>query len=134
MRQLNFEWYDGEEEVETALSYTEFVRSITKPGQDIKDSLTPEKCDMWHMATGISGEAGELLDAIKKHVVYNKPLDTDNVREELGDLLFYMTGLAEILGTTLQDAKCENREKLEKRYSQRTYTDTQAIERKDKSD
>lgn len=38
------------------------------------------------MATGVSGEAGELLDAVKKSVVYKKPLDRENVVEELGDL------------------------------------------------
>jgi len=42
-----------------------------------------------HGAIGISGEAGELLDAVKKHVFYGKPLDVNNVKEEISDVLWY---------------------------------------------
>lgn len=65
--------------------YIEFVKSRAKGGDAILLSLTPEKCHLLHMAIGISGEAAELLEA---HVEE----DAENVEEELGDLLFYLTG------------------------------------------
>lgn len=46
-----------------------------------------------HMALGLAGEMGELLDALKKHLVYVKPLDTTNLTEELGDDYWYAGNL-----------------------------------------
>jgi len=86
------------------------------------------------MTVGVSGEAGELLDAIKKHTMYNKPLDVENVIEEIGDVLFYLTGIANVLGFTLDDCAQVNAEKLSKRYSEGRYSDKQAQERADKAE
>jgi NTP pyrophosphatase (non-canonical NTP hydrolase) len=89
---------------------------------------------MMHMAVGISGEAGELLDAIKKHSIYQKPLDFDNVKEEAGDILFYLTGLLNDVGITLNECIEANREKLSKRYPNKCYSNADAIKRADKLD
>jgi NTP pyrophosphatase (non-canonical NTP hydrolase) len=114
------------------MNYGEFVGALVKPGQDIINTLTPESANILHMAVGISGEAGELLDAIKKHVIYNKPLDLENVIEELGDLEFYMEGLRQQLYITRDAIISSNISKLSKRYHKLTYTDQDAQERKDK--
>lgn len=87
--------------------------------------------DRLHMAVGISGEAGELIDAIKKEWVYNKPSDTLNIREELGDLLFYIQGMCNIEKCTIPQLLGENIRKLTKRYPNK-YSDKDAQERKDK--
>ena len=84
-----------------------------------------------HMLLGIVSEAGELADAAKKAVGYGQYVDMDNVVEELGDLLFYLTGMAEYCGYTLEDLMEDNTDKLKKRYPN-GYTDKDAIERKDK--
>jgi len=112
--------------------YEQFVRSIVKPGHDILIQLTPLQASILHMAVGVSGEAGELLDAIKKHAVYQKQLDFDNVREEAGDILFYLTGLLNELGLTLNECIEANVEKLSKRYPEKRYTNEAAIARADK--
>lgn len=111
--------------------YAQMVAALAKPGELIAAALTPEKAGMWHMATGISGEAGELLDAVKKHVIYNKPLDRENAIEELGDLEFYMEGLRQILGVTREEVLAQNTAKLAVRYGQK-YSDEAAQERADK--
>lgn len=72
--------------------------------------------DLSHVGRGIAGEAGELQDALKKHLDYGQPLDVDNVEEEIGDLLFYTSKLASLCGLTLESCILANREKLEKRY------------------
>ena len=108
------------------------VNRLVKPGHDIADSLTGEEAHVLHMAVGIAGEAGELLDAVKKHVIYNKPLDVANVLEELGDLEFYMEGLRQGVGLTREECLMHNIEKLTKRYGSSGYSDTAAIARADK--
>jgi NTP pyrophosphatase (non-canonical NTP hydrolase) len=114
--------------------YEQFVQSIVKPGHDILVQLTPLQASVLHMAVGVSGEAGELLDAVKKHAVYQKQLDIDNVREEAGDILFYLTGLLNELGLTLNECIEANVEKLSKRYPEKRYTNEAAIARADKLD
>ncbi len=85
------------------LEHHMMVATLLKPGQEVLHSLSPHKMDVLHATVGISGEAGELLDAIKKHVFYNKTIDRDNVIEELGDLEFYMQALRASLGITREE-------------------------------
>jgi len=109
------------------------VAALTKPGADIVATLTAEDAHSLHMAVGISGEAGELLDAIKKAAIYRKPIDLENVIEELGDLEFYMEGLRQGLGITREETIDANIAKLSKRYSSGSYSDKHAQERADKN-
>jgi NTP pyrophosphatase (non-canonical NTP hydrolase) len=113
------------------LDHGMMVSFLKKPGADIIASLTPETMDMLHMAVGVSGEAGELLDAVKKASVYNKPIDRENVVEELGDLEFYMEGLRQAAGITREETLIHNMKKLNKRYSA-GYSDAAAQARVDK--
>jgi NTP pyrophosphatase (non-canonical NTP hydrolase) len=87
-----------------------------------------------HAAVGIIGEAGELLDAVKKEWIYNKPLDHTNVLEELGDLRFYMQAMMTHCGITEQEVLQYNADKLAKRYVGLKYSDHAAIERADKQE
>lgn len=106
------------------IRYDEFVRKLFKLNAACGDSV--------HAAMGIAGEAGELTDAIKKHIVYNKPLDLVNVIEELGDLRFYMQALMNLYGITEQQVLQYNAAKLMVRYEGLEYSDRAAQERKDK--
>lgn len=95
--------------------------------------MTPQTAHLLHMAVGISGEAGELLDAVKCNAIYLKPLDLTNVIEELGDLEFYLQGLRDAVGVTRDQTIEANREKLAKRYQDLTYSDAAANARADKA-
>jgi NTP pyrophosphatase (non-canonical NTP hydrolase) len=119
--------------MENTLEYKEMVKDLAKPGLDIIVNISPESMNMLHMAVGVSGEAGELLDAIKKVAIYNKDVDRDNVVEELGDLEFYMEGLRQALNITREETLLANRAKLSKRYPQYKYSDQAAQNRADKS-
>jgi NTP pyrophosphatase (non-canonical NTP hydrolase) len=114
------------------LQHLQMVQALTKPGKDIVTSLTPEKAHLLHMVVGIAGEVGELLDAVKKHVIYNKALDLENVVEELGDIEFYLAGLRLGLGITRPMTLQQNQTKLAERYNQNVYIDAAAQERADK--
>lgn len=116
------------------LTYPEFVATLVKPGASIVESLTAEDAHLLHMAVGVSGEAGELLDAIKKVAIYRKLVDRTNVIEELGDLEFYMEGLRQGLGITRQEVLDHNITKLSKRYNSGKYSNKHAQERVDKKE
>ena len=85
-----------------------------------------------HVALGVAGETGELVDAIKKHTVYGKQFDRENIIEELGDLRFYIQAMQNILGITESEVLQANANKLAKRYRGLKYTDQAAIDRADK--
>lgn len=113
------------------VDYSLFVSNLLKKGEDILSSLTPEKCNQWHLATLTSGEAGELSDAFKKYIIYNKPLDRVNVIEELGDLEFALEGIRQSIRASREETLLANEEKLMKRYKD-GYSDSAAQNRADK--
>ena len=114
--------------------FDEMTLALAKNGQDIINDLTPKKADLLHMAVGVSGEAGELLDAVKKAVIYNKEMDLENIIEELGDLEFYMSKIRQIVGITREEILQRNIDKLSVRYAKGKYSNGQAQERADKED
>ena len=96
-----------------------------------KDGFNRDADMAMHAAIGVSGEAGELLDIIKKNWAYNKPIDIPHVIEELGDIEFYMFALRAKLCISREQTLTHNIEKLKKRYPE-GYTDAAAKERADK--
>lgn len=86
-----------------------------------------------HGALGLSGESGELLDAVKKHIFYGKELDRTNVIEEAGDALWYLSLVLESVGSSFEEAMQLNQDKLEKRYPG-GFTEALAQLRLDKQD
>lgn len=116
-------------------THKEMVARLVKPGEKIIETLSPQTADLWHAATGVSGEAGELLDAVKKVVVYNKSLDRANIVEELGDLEFYMEQVRRNTGITREETLTANFLKLADKDKGRYkdgYTDKAAQDRIDK--
>lgn len=87
--------------------------------------------DLLHAALGLTSEAGEFADAVKKNVVYGKPLDKENLIEELGDLLWFTSLACDVLNVDMADVMRSNLEKLQKRYPEK-YTDFHAQKRFDK--
>lgn len=65
---------------------------------------------------GLGGEAGEVIDHIKKAIFQGHRLDADHLAEELGDVLWYVTVLAHTQGFSLGDVMERNVEKLRRRY------------------
>jgi NTP pyrophosphatase (non-canonical NTP hydrolase) len=112
--------------------YAKFVGDLAKPGADIAAQMTGPRAHLLHMTVGVSGEAGELLDAVKKHVIYGKALDHENVVEELGDIEFYLQGIRNGLGLERTEIIEANMRKLGVRYSE-GYSDAAAQDRADKA-
>lgn len=65
---------------------------------------------------GLDGEAGEVIDVVKKYLYQGHELNTDKIKDELGDVLWYINLIANAINISLEEiAKC-NIDKLEKRY------------------
>lgn len=118
---------------QTEEEHAEMVMALAKDGHTIKEEMTPQQAHLLHMAIGICTEAGELLDAVKKHVIYRKPLDRNNVVEELGDIEFYMEGVRAELDISRVYVLIENIIKLKHVRYPNGYSDQAAIERADKA-
>jgi NTP pyrophosphatase (non-canonical NTP hydrolase) len=71
-----------------------------------------------HGAIGLCTETGELQDALKKHIMYGKELDLLNMKEELGDVLWYVSLLINELDSSFEEIMEMNIKKLQKRYPQ----------------
>lgn len=67
------------------ITHPQLVAALVKPPLDIMTTLSQFSTDLWHGATGVAGEAGELLEMISSGTY-----DHENLVEELGDLEFYM--------------------------------------------
>jgi NTP pyrophosphatase (non-canonical NTP hydrolase) len=87
--------------------------------------------DLMHAALGLAGEAGEFADAVKKYLVYGKPLDKDNAIEEIGDIMWFCALACATLGRNMSDVAAINIAKLSERYPEK-YTDALAAARLDK--
>ncbi|NCW45097.1 MAG: nucleotide pyrophosphohydrolase [Gemmatimonadaceae bacterium] len=67
-------------------------------------------------ALGLTGEAGETAEIVKKHLFHATPLDRDAIIKELGDCLWYIGACATVLDVSLDEIAQRNIEKLRKRY------------------
>lgn len=75
-----------------------------------------EKGQMCNWALGLAGETGEVVELVKKYVYHDKPFKVDDMKKELGDILWYIANLATTVGIDLQDISNANIEKLKARY------------------
>lgn len=112
--------------------FNKMTLALAKDGELIKQELTPQQANLLHMGVGASTEANELLDAIKKHTIYQKPLDVENVKEEAGDILFYLSNILQSVGLSFEEVLQHNIDKLSVRYSSGSYSNEQAQQRADK--
>lgn len=117
--------------------HKEVVEKLMKCPVDIAETMQGQqgldKVDLLHGTMGLSGEVGEFVDAVKKHVFYNQPLDIENAIEELGDIEFYLEAVRKNLGIKREETLVANIEKLGKRYSNFEYSDEKAKDRIDKN-
>ncbi len=75
--------------------------------------------DLYIYSLGLAGEAGEVANLIKK-VIRDDADITEPLKKELGDVLAYLTLLAELWGFDLQDIAASNITKLEQRRERGT--------------
>src|SRR5574343_348094 len=69
-------------------------------------------------ALGLAGESGEVADLVKKAQFQGHDLDVENIKRELGDILWYLNLMADCIGLDLEEIAEANIEKLYSRYKE----------------
>ena len=105
-------------------TYTDDILRYAPYCRDHRDSLV-------YAAMGLCGESGEASEIIKKYVYQGHDLDVKHLASELGDVLWYVTYAADILGLSLEDLMSINREKLSKRYPEGVFDSQESRNRKE---
>ena len=70
-------------------------------------------------AVGMSAEAGEFTEIVKKIIFQGKPVNDDNMfhlKRELGDIMWYVAQACMALDVSIDDIIAMNVEKLSSRY------------------
>ena len=76
-------------------------------------SVYPKEYKVIYPALGLCGEAGEVAEKVKKYIRDGTPML--GVGLELGDVLWYISALADGLGVTLEEVAQANVDKLQSR-------------------
>ena len=110
--------------------YLEFVDGVTSdPSKDlayllrrISELEVEQDCDVPHLLTaalGLTAEAGEFSEVVKKIILQGKPYTEENVfhmKRELGDICWYIAQACMALDTTFDEIIEMNVDKLKARY------------------
>ena len=110
--------------------YLEFVTGVTSlPSTDLPALLSRiTELDVQHdadvprlltAALGLTAEAGEFTEVVKKIILQGKPYNEDNVfhmKRELGDICWYLAQACMALDTTFDEIIEMNVDKLKARY------------------
>tara|TARA_B100000212_G_scaffold322830_1_gene282412 strand:- start:776 stop:1189 length:414 start_codon:yes stop_codon:yes gene_type:complete len=125
-------------------TYCDFVTKVTsEPSLDV-DSLKEviEKIQnkseidaprILTAALGLSSEAGEFTEIVKKIFLQGKPADKDNVfhmKRELGDIMWYWVTACMALKLDPTEVILENQKKLEARYGEKFTVDQSEVRAK----
>lgn len=104
------------------------IREYQEQSKRTCASLGDIKIDGLHMVLGIITEGSEIADVYKKNIAYGKELDLVNIKEEIGDIMFYIANMCNLHEWNLEDILQTNIEKLKSRYPER-FTNDLAINR-----
>lgn len=101
-------------------------RGVAERMTGYEDQILPDNqvLDLIHASMGLVTEAGEFQDMLKKHLYYGRELDTVNLREEIGDLLWYCAIALQALDTDFQSVMQTNIDKLKARYPEKFTEDS----------
>jgi len=125
--------------------YIEFVRETTSPASSDFAQLLSRMTELeanndadvprlMTAAFGISAEAGEFTEVVKKMFLQGKPYNEENVfhlKRELGDIMWYVAQACMALDTNIEEILQMNYEKLSARYPEGTFDVWRSENRKD---
>ena len=114
--------------------YAKFVNAVTSQESKDPEAFTARVADLYNSefpterlltaAVGMSAEAGEFTEVVKKIVFQGKPVNEENLfhlKRELGDIMWYVMQACMGLETCLDEIIEMNVEKLSSRYPEGTF-------------
>ena len=124
--------------------YIEFVKKTTSPASSDVEVLIDRIRELdghnaniprlLTAALGMSAEAGEFTEVVKKIILQGKPYNEENVfhmRRELGDLCWYMAQACLALDISFDEVLQMNYEKLSARYPEGHFSVERSENRKE---
>ena len=104
-------------------------RTVSDNYSEISNRLVGQKeIDLLHAALGMQTEAAEFSDMLKKAIFYGKTIDQVNLKEEIGDMLWYAALALRALNSDFESVMERNIDKLKSRYPLK-FTEENAISR-----
>lgn len=79
-------------------------------------AIYPKEHGLTYVALGMASEAGEVAGKVKK-IIRDGAEVTEALIDETGDVLWYVSEMAGILGVTLEELASRNLRKLQSRQS-----------------
>lgn len=83
--------------------------------QDLAKQTLPDNHPIYALLCGLCSETGEVLQLWQKHAEGKLELQPERIKEELGDVLWYLTSLATVHGFTLSEVASYQIDKLQRR-------------------
>lgn len=105
--------------------YQTLAERTEKPLPTMKERLV-------HAGLGLATETGEVLTEVKRAAIYGKAVDISHIKEELGDILWYIALAANAMDVSLSAIAEANISKLRARFPE-AYSDAAAEGRADKN-
>jgi len=97
-----------------------------------KRAKAPDPVFLPGLGLGLTGEAGEVADLLKKVLIHGHDFNREKFIEELGDVVWYVSALAKAKSIPLIEIFKKNLLKLNTRYPN-GFSTRESIERKDES-
>ena len=90
-----------------------------KQYQDEAEKTLNANADLVYLSGKLMSEANEIFQPALKNKYHDKPLDTNNIKEELGDCLWYIAATCSFFGWELETIAAENILKLRERHGEK---------------
>ena len=94
----------------------DFVRLTNRDGVPYSAEHNMMVARAIHGCLGLMSEVGEVADALKKHIIYDRALDEINMMEESGDISWYQALMLSAVKKGMQEALDKNIAKLKQRF------------------
>ena len=104
-----------------------YQQNVLKYAPDHHDYLL----NVLYAAIGMCGEAGEVSELVKKYAYHGHAMDTEHLARELGDVLWYVSYMADLFGYSLGEIMEMNQDKLAKRYPDGKFDEERSRNRKE---
>jgi len=111
MNALSLEAYQDRSQ-QTAKGYAD---PRTKLAPDTRMGMDEQEVKAMFLALAVNGEAGELGEKVKKYVRENDDSYLEEAKDELGDVLWYLSQIATLLDVSLEEVAKSNLDKLHDR-------------------
>lgn len=112
MRVINGQRYPDSVSYDTIMEAYPHIVDLTR-----NKSISPLE-ELKNYSMGLCGECGEAVDILKKNLFHGKELDKTELMLELGDILYYLVAICNVLGIDVSEVALNNNAKLLNRYKE----------------